>query len=120
MPEFGWKKEIEYDWIEVTREGKILRIRYKVAAQSHPCSVCKSNENTWVHFYPSGIFWSCTQCKRAMGIGNEDAQKLGTIEVTLVEAVLTLDRTEQALPAYFREPKRISEARRLIAKGQTK
>jgi hypothetical protein len=117
MPKFGWKNEIVFDWVETTREGKIQVTQYKVLSSSFPCDKCKTTEFTFVRFMPSGIFWACWGCRRAKGVGNDDCQKLGTREISLVEAVKILDQTEQIPPMAIKN--RMAEARRAIALGKT-
>lgn len=120
MPKYGWKKEETFEWVEVDRTNKIFATTYRAASASFPCDVCKTVEFAWVRFMPSGVFWGCSGCKRAKGMGNEDCQKLSSRELTLVEAVLLLDKTHQEIPAYIKDPRRMNEARRMIAKGFTK
>jgi len=68
--EYGWKKTLEFPWIEVDgRTREIFKKIYRFTADTLQCSSrrCSAHQLTFVTLYPTGVCWTCAICRRSMG-----------------------------------------------------
>lgn len=87
MPKFGWKKQIVFDWISETRDGRFIKETYEAKAEMFPCPRCKSADNVWLQLTPTGVVWTCWGCKITTGaMTKEVLVLLDRKEVTMEEA----------------------------------
>ncbi len=101
--DLGWKKELEFPWIEYDqRNRRILIVNYKYMAQKNPCTTksCMGSDLVFLDFRPTGVFWTCGTCRRTMGpLAFEDAYEASPPkEVTYDEAMNILKTTHQITP----------------------
>jgi len=67
--DYGWKKEVSVDWVELMRDGRIIKRPLVYKADSMPCGIQddRSYQLTFVSLQPTGVYWSCALCRRTKG-----------------------------------------------------
>jgi len=87
MPKMGWVKELTYDWIVETRDGRFFKETYYVTADMFPCSTCHTADFVWLRLMRTGVVWACWGCKTAGGAMTTEAFVLvDRKEVSMEEA----------------------------------
>jgi hypothetical protein len=101
---YGWQKRIKFDWIEVDqRNGGYLKKAFEANSDAMPCSIGEdaSDQLSFVQFVPTGIVWTCANCKRTEGPLSFEASGIRLLDqksITLNEAWETINRTNQKKP----------------------
>jgi len=96
MPKMGWKKEITFDWLTKTRDGKYIKSTYYVNSEAFPCDICKTADYVWVQLRPTGVVLTCWGCKTTQGAMCLDVfTLLDRQEISLEEAYEIYKKTKQ-------------------------
>lgn len=108
--EFGWHKQIEFDWVEADprRVGGYILKKYIYTADSMPCLQGDDAQFrlTFVQFMATGAYWTCAMCRKTYGpLTYEDGRLVSTEEITLDEAWDVIVRTNQQRPIGMQERK---------------
>ncbi len=103
MEQLGWKKTLEFDWIEFDqRNRRILKLHYVFDANRSPClnKSCRGSELVYFQLAPSGVIWTCASCRKTMGpIAFEDAANtVSPVEITFNQALEIIKQTKQIMP----------------------
>ena len=102
--EFGWHKKLTYEWIEVDqRNGGYIKNTYEVNSDAMPCTVGDdaSYQLSFIQFVPTGIVWTCANCRRTEGPLSTEASGVRLVDrksITLNEAWEVIRRTNQKKP----------------------
>lgn len=87
MPKMGWKKNIIFDWIVETKDGRFIKETYEARADMFPCPRCKTADMVWLKLMPTGVVWTCFGCKITTGaMTREVLNLLDRQEVSMQEA----------------------------------
>ena len=107
--DLGWKKTLEFDWIEmIDRQPYITRYRYN--ADTIPCDLrdCVALQLTFVRLESTGVIWTCGSCRKTDGpITTELGQQIGPRRaISLTEAWDVISLTGQYPPVGLEKPPR--------------
>jgi len=103
--ELGWKKTIEFDWIEINqRRGEVLINTYRFTAL--PCTgktpdgACAQWDLVFVLLMPTGVIHTCAMCRRTQGpLPDEDGMLVTSRTAPdRAEVFRILRKTGQKLP----------------------
>ena len=87
MPKMGWVKEITFDWINETRDGRFIKTTYYASADMFPCQRCHTSDFVWLQLAPTGLLWACWGCKVVTGaMTGEVLEVIDRKEVSIEEA----------------------------------
>jgi len=98
--DYGWSKLLEFDWIEVERDGPHLK-RYRFNADALPCDNTNDvqYQMTFIQLRPTGVIKTCGICKKSDGpITTELGILLSNTRISPAEAFRVIQETGQQIP----------------------
>lgn len=103
---YGWVKELEFDWIEIERDGPHLkRYRFRAAALSCSNRECAQHQLTFVILMPTGVIKTCAVCGQTQGpISTELGILLSNTRIPVAEAWETINESGQHPPVGLDKP----------------
>jgi len=103
---YGWTKELEFDWIEVERDGPHLK-RYRFRANALPCSnrECAQHQLTFIELRPTGVIKTCAVCAQTQGpVSTELGILISNVRISAAEAWKTINESGQHPPVGLDKP----------------
>lgn len=99
MIKMGWSKQLVYGYIYEHPNGTYYYQPFYFDARNLPCTMCGSTDFTWIKISPSGVYWSCGNCRITQGpLYKEKKGKLieeDAKQVTPKEAMDVMKQTGQ-------------------------
>jgi len=108
----GWKKEIVYDELYVTRDGRLIHREWLYRAKLFPCPICMSDKYVYLCRQPTGIYKGCLKCGTTEGPmptvyrGTYYAELVSEKEITFEEGIKIIKRTGMKPPVGFNTVRR--------------
>jgi len=98
---YGWAKELEFDWVYVSRNGEPRVKRMRFTADTIPCGKQEDIQHqlTFLKLAPTGVIWTCGVCGKSDGpISDENGREISDRIVSWNEAWEILSKTGQHPP----------------------